>query len=82
MAKTKTNGEPVKVTGKRLMVHLSNRAAATLAQIKNETGSKRFSDVLNRGLELYGWLRAQEANGNQIVSRKPDGSWEVLKLLD
>ena len=70
-----------KGAGHRMMVVLPAETRALLMQLQKHTGARYQSEVLRRGLELIKWVIEEREAGNDVCSRKPDGSYEVVKFI-
>jgi hypothetical protein len=70
-----------KGAGHRIMIVLPGDTRALLLRLQKQTGARYQSEVLRRGLELIRWVLEEREGGNEVCSRKPDGSYEVIKFV-
>lgn len=55
-------------------------AAAALATLQQRTGYKQV-DVVNRALQLYEFIDAQQRRGSTLLFRDIEGSYERVRFL-
>ncbi len=64
----------------RVTINLVPDASDALARAC-ETDRLNKTDVINRALQLYGYVRGVQHDGDDLCLRKSDGSLVLLKLL-
>ncbi|WP_370130547.1 hypothetical protein [Streptacidiphilus sp. EB103A] len=68
------------VGSERYSVTLVPPAALAIAELMTATGLSK-ADVINRAVQVYGFLEAQRAEGREILLRDSDGAVERVHIV-
>ena len=61
----------------QITVALCRKAADELERVHQLTGT----DLVNRAIQLYGFIHLETGSGNELLLRQPDKTTHVVHLL-
>ena len=64
----------------QITVALNGKAADELERVHQATGMSK-TDIVNRAIQLYGFVHLETECGNELLRRQPNGTTHVVHLL-
>jgi hypothetical protein len=77
---TSVSGDPDPIAVAKITVPLCRKATDELERVHKLTGISK-TDLVNRAIQLYGFVHLETGSGNELLLRRPDQTTHVVHLL-